>query len=271
MAFHDSCVLLSIVGLLALILLGSLGYSVTIAREYERVVIFRLGRFAGVRGPGFFLIIPAIDKRVLVDLRVIAVDLRRQRAVTRDNVSVEVDAVFYYRVNDPEKAILRIKDYTHATTLLAQSTLRDVLGQVDLDDLLTRREELGKRIQGILDDATEPWGIKVTTVAMQDVILPETMIRAIAKQAEAERERRARVIVADAEFQAAQRMRDAAELYAGNPNAMRLRELQTLTDISREKNMVIVTPASSNMGSPDNVIATAVGIAKGTTGGGTGR
>ncbi|HID05257.1 MAG TPA: slipin family protein, partial [Aigarchaeota archaeon] len=171
-------------------------------------------------------------------------DVPKQRIITKDNVSVDVDAVVYFRVENPIDAVMRVKDYITASALLAQTTLRDVIGQVELDDLLTRREELNKRIQQILDEATEPWGIKVTTVAIRDVVLPESMQRAIAKQAEAERERRSRIIMAEGELQAAQKMADAAEYYAQNPSALRLRELQTWTEIAREKNLIIITEGS---------------------------
>jgi len=216
--------------------------AIKVVREYERLVIFRLGRlFSKPKGPGLTVIYPIIDRRVLIDLRVVAFDVPRQRVVSRDNVSVEVDAVVYYRVYDPLKAVTEVQNYVMATGLLAQTTLRDVLGQVDLDGLLSKREELSKRIQVLLDTATEPWGVKVSAVTLRDVSLPDTMVRAIAKQAEAERERRSRVIMAEGEFQAAEKMREAALLYGSAPSAMRLRELQTLTEIAREKNMIVVT------------------------------
>lgn len=219
--------------------------AIKVVREYERRVIFRLGRLMGIKGPGVIIIIPIIDKTVLVDLRVLAIDVPKQRIVTRDNVSVEVDAVVYYRVFDPNKAVVQVQNYMLATNLLAQTTLRDVLGQVDLDDLLSKREELNKRIQLLLDTATDPWGIKVSSVTIRDVALPEAMVRAIAKQAEAERERRSRVIMAEGEFQAAQKMLQAAQIYAEAPSAMKLRELQTLAEIAREKNMIVVTPSTA--------------------------
>jgi len=225
--------------ILVLVVLRS---AVKVVREYERLVVFRLGRLLHKpKGPGLTWIIPIFDRRVLIDLRVVAFDVPRQRVVTRDNVSVEVDAVVYYRVYDPLKAVTEVQNYVMATNLLAQTTLRDVLGQVELDELLSKREELSKRIQVLLDIATEPWGIKVSAVTLRDVSLPDTMVRAIAKQAEAERERRSRVIMAEGEFQAAEKMREAAMLYGSAPSAMRLRELQTLTEIAREKNMIVVT------------------------------
>jgi len=232
--------------ILTIIVLAFLAAAIKVVREYERLVIFRLGRlFPRPKGPGLTVIIPMIDRRVLIDLRVIAFDVPRQRVVTRDNVSVEVDAVVYYRVYDPNLAITTVQNYTFATNLLAQTTLRDVLGQVELDGLLSKREELSRRIQVLLDAATEPWGIKVSSVTLRDVTLPEGMVRAIAKQAEAERERRSRIIMAEGEFQAAQKMKEAAQLYGEAPAAMRLRELQTLTEIAREKNMVIVTSTTA--------------------------
>src|SRR6266568_4812039 len=198
--------------ILVLVVLRS---AVKVVREYERLVVFRLGRLLHKpKGPGLTWIIPIFDRRVLIDLRVVAFDVPRQRVVTRDNVSVEVDAVVYYRVYDPLKAVTEVQNYVMATNLLAQTTLRDVLGQVELDELLSKREELSKRIQVLLDIAT---------------------------QAEAERERRSRVIMAEGEFQAAEKMREAAMLYGSAPSAMRLRELQTLTEIAREKNMIVVT------------------------------
>jgi regulator of protease activity HflC (stomatin/prohibitin superfamily) len=256
MAVHE--VALPLLAFIALIFFAS---AIKIAREYERMVIFRLGRFMGVKGPGLFFIIPIIDKKVLVDLRILAIDVPKQGIVTRDNVSVEVDAVVYYRVDDPEKAVIKIQNFFQATNLLAQTTLRDVLGQVELDDLLSRRDELSKRIQSLLDIATDPWGVKVSAVTIRDVSLPESMVRAIAKQAEAERERRSRIIMAEGEFQAAEKMRQAATLYAGHPAAMKLRELQTLAEISRERNMIIVTPTmvGSEMGT---ILGTVAGMTK---------
>ncbi|MDD1733471.1 MAG: slipin family protein [Methanothrix sp.] len=221
--------------------------AVKIVREYERVVIFRLGRFSGVKGPGIFFIIPIIDRVILLDLRVFTIDVAKQVVITKDNVSVEVDAVIYYRVTEPEKAVIQVENYKLATSLLAQTTLRDVLGQIELDDLLAKRDELNKKLQEILDRHTDPWGIKVTAVTLRDVSLPESMRRAIAKQAESEREKRSRIILADGEFQASKTMTDAARLYEEVPAALKLRELQTLVDIAREKTLIVVTP-SGDMG-----------------------
>lgn len=215
--------------------------AIKVVREYERGVIFRLGRLIGAKGPGLFLIVPIADKFIKIDLRTVAFDVSKQRVITRDNVSVDVDAAVYYRVQDPAKAVVQVENYLQATNLLAQTTLRDVLGQVELDDLLTKREELSKKVGAILDDYTDPWGIKVMTVAIKDVSMPESMLRAIAKQAEAEREKRSRIITAEGELMAADKMSQAADRYAASPFAIRLRELQTLTDIAREKNLVVVT------------------------------
>jgi len=227
--------------LIIIVILGFLSASIRIVREYERAVMFRLGRLIGAKGPGLFFRIPFVDLFRVVDLRVITFDVPKQRIITRDNVSVDVDAVVYYRVFDPQKAVVSVENYVMATNLLAQTTLRDVLGQVELDDLLAKREELSKRLTEILDVSTDPWGIKVTAVAIKDVTLPAVMHMAIAEQAEAERERRSRVIIAEGEFQASSRMAEAAAMYEKTPMAMRLRELQTLTEIAREKNLIVVT------------------------------
>ena len=227
---------------LLIILLWILSTAIKVVREYERGVIFRLGRFIGVKGPGLFLIVPIADRFIKIDLRILAFDIPKQRVITKDNVSVDVDAAVYHRVFDPAKAVIQVENYLQATNLLAQTTLRDVLGQVELDDLLTKREELSKRIGGILDTYTDPWGVKVTAVAIKDVSIDETMLRAIAKQAEAEREKRSRIIIAEGEYMAAEKIAAAAKKYT-SPSALRLRELQTLTDIAREKNMVVVTTA----------------------------
>jgi len=244
--------------LIVIFLFVVLASAIKVIREYERLVIFRLGRLLGTKGPGLTVIIPIVDKRVLIDLRVVAFDVPRQRVVTRDNVSVEVDAVVYYRVYDPIRAVVEVQNYIQATNLLAQTTLRDVLGQVELDELLSKREELSKRVQVLLDTSTEPWGIKVSAVTLRDIVLPETMVRAIAKQAEAERERRSRVIIAEGEYQASEKMREAAKLYAEAPLAMRLRELETFMEIAREKNMIIVIPGGSESAGIAASLATAV-------------
>ena len=231
----------SIIGLLVVLVI--LSQAIKIVREYERAVIFRLGRFSGVKGPGIFFLIPIVDRTIQLDLRVVTIDVAKQVVITRDNVSVDVDAVIYYRVTEPSKAVIQVENYKTATSLLAQTTLRDVLGQIDLDDLLSKREELNKKLQEILDRHTDPWGIKVVGVTLRDVSLPDSMMRAIAKQAEAEREKRSRIILADGELQASKTMTEAAVLYGQAPMAIKLRELQTLAEIAREKNLIVVTPS----------------------------
>jgi regulator of protease activity HflC (stomatin/prohibitin superfamily) len=244
--------------LVLIIVLSFLRASIRIVKEYERAVMFRLGRLIGAKGPGLFFRIPIVDVFRVVDLRVITFDVPKQRVITRDNVSVDVDAVVYYRVFDPEKAVVSVENYILATNLLAQTTLRDVLGQVELDELLSKREELSKKLTEILDAATDSWGIKVQAVAIKDVTLPEAMQRAIAKQAEAERERRSRIIVADGEYQAASKMVEAAAMYEKAPAALRLRELQTLSEIAREKNLIVVTTTGASAD-----LATLIGLLKG--------
>jgi len=216
---------------------------IRIPREYERLVVFRLGRYSGIKGPGITIIIPVIDKALSLDLRVITIDVQKQAVITKDNVTVDVDAVLYYRVTDPAKAVIQVENFRMATSLLAQTTLRDVLGQIELDELLSKRDELNVTLQEILDRQTDPWGIKVTGVTLRDVSLPDSMLRAIAKQAEAEREKRSRIILADGEFQASKTMSEAAKLYQEAPVAIKLRELQTLAEIAREKNLIVVTPS----------------------------
>ena len=227
------------------ILILIVSQSIKMVNEYERVVIFRLGRLSGIKGPGVFLIIPIVDKATKIDLRVVTIDIPKQAVITRDNVTVEVDAVVYYKVVEPGAAITQVENYTFATSTLSQTTLRDVLGQMELDELLSERENINKRIQELLDISTDPWGIKVTGVTIRDVSLPDTMKRAIAKQAEAEREKRSRIILAEGESQAAQKMADAATFYQEVPAAMKLRELQTLAEISREKNLIVVTQSQA--------------------------
>ncbi len=215
--------------------------SVKVIKEYERAIVFRLGRFIGLRGPGLFWIIPHLDKIQKVDLRIITYDARTIKVITKDNIRCDIDSFVFYRVIDPEKAILAVENYIGATQNLAKTVLRDVLGHAELDDLLTKTKEFTLRIQQEIDEKTDPWGIKVSDVAISDIILPTDMQRAIAKQAEAERTRRSRIIVAEGEFIAGEKMMQAAELYAKNPIAIKLRELQTLSEIAREKNLVVVT------------------------------
>ncbi|MHB8094058.1 MAG: slipin family protein [Candidatus Aminicenantales bacterium] len=217
--------------------------SIKVLREYERGVIFRLGRvLPKPKGPGIILVFAPIDRIVKVSLRLVAMDIPPQDVITRDNVSVKVNAVLYFRVIEPLKCILEVQDFLYATSQLAQTTLRSVLGQVNLDDLLSEREKLNAQLQEIIDKHTDPWGIKVQLVEMKHVDLPENMIRAIAKQAEAERERRAKVIHADGEFQAADKLTQAADIISRNPQALQLRFLGTLTEIATEKNSTIVFP-----------------------------
>jgi regulator of protease activity HflC (stomatin/prohibitin superfamily) len=231
------------VGLIIVIFLIVLLFSaVKIVQEYERGVIFRLGRLKGPKGPGWFLIIPIIDRMVRMDLRVITLDIPAQEAITRDNVTVKVNAVAYFRVIDPSAAIVQVEDFRRATWQIAQTSLRSVLGQSDLDELLIHRDQVNQRLQKIIDETTAPWGIKVSIVEVKDVELPDTMKRAMARQAEAEREKRAKIIHAEGEFQAAQQLQDAAQVMAKEPAAIQLRYLQTLTEIAVEKNSTIIFP-----------------------------
>ena len=216
--------------------------AVKIVQEYERGVIFRLGRLRGPRGPGLFLIIPLVDRMVKMDLRVITLDIPAQEAITRDNVTVKVNAVAYYRVVDPSNAIVKVEDFNRATYQIAQTSLRAVLGQSDLDELLIHRDEINRKLQHIIDEQTEPWGIKVSIVEVKDVELPDTMKRAMAKQAEAEREKRAKIIHAEGEYSAAQQLQEAAHVISQVPATMQLRYLQTLTEIAVEKNSTIIFP-----------------------------
>ncbi|MDH4219459.1 MAG: slipin family protein [Candidatus Aminicenantes bacterium] len=217
--------------------------AIKILREYERGVIFRLGRvLSKPKGPGLIFVFPPIDRMVRVSLRIVVMDIPPQDVITRDNVSVKVNAVVYFRVMEPQKAILEVQDFLFATSQLAQTTLRSVLGEVELDELLAEREKLNSQLQEIIDKHTDPWGIKVQLVEMKHVDLPENMVRAIAKQAEAERERRAKVIHAEGEFQAAGKLTDAANIISTNPQALQLRFLGTLTEIATEKNSTIVFP-----------------------------
>jgi regulator of protease activity HflC (stomatin/prohibitin superfamily) len=216
--------------------------AVKIVQEYERGVIFRLGRLQGPKGPGIFFIIPLVDRMVKVDLRVVTLDIPTQEAITRDNVTVRVNAVAYFRVVDPSDAIVQVEDFERATWQIAQTSLRSVLGQSDLDELLIHRDEINQKLQEIIDEQTEPWGVKVSIVEVKDVELPDTMKRAMARQAEAEREKRAKIIHAEGEYSAAQQLQDAANVIAKAPAALQLRYLQTLTEIAVEKNSTIIFP-----------------------------
>ncbi|MCP4686279.1 MAG: slipin family protein [bacterium] len=232
------------VGLVVIVFFGLilLFNMIKVLKEYERGVIFRLGRLIGAKGPGLIILIPIVDKMVRVDLRVITYDVPPQDVITKDNVSIKVNAVLYFQVLEPNKAIVSVANFFEATSQIAQTTLRSVLGQVELDDLLANREKINADLQKIIDDQTEPWGIKVSVVEVKNVDLPPEMQRAMAKQAEAERERRSKVIHADGEFQASQKLADAATVIASAPSAMQLRFLQTLTEVAAEKNSTLIFP-----------------------------
>ena len=217
-------------------------FAVRIVQEYERGVIFRLGRLVGARGPGLFFILPFVERMVKVDLRIVTMDVPRQDVITKDNVTVKVDAVVYFRVVNPEDAVTKVLDYFRATSMVAQTTLRSVLGQSDMDELLSKRDEVNQRLQHIIDEATEPWGIKVTIVEVRDVSLPADMINAMSRQAQAERERRAKVIHAEGEFEASKRLAEAGKVMADQPVTLQLRYLQTLTEIASERNSTVVFP-----------------------------
>lgn len=224
--------------------------AIKILREYERGVIFRLGRVIQTKGPGLIILIPVIDKMVKVSLRLVAMDVPPQDVITRDNVSVKVNAVIYFRVMDPTNATVEVENYLFATSQLAQTTLRSVCGQVELDELLAEREKINTRLQSILDAQTDPWGIKVSNVEVKHIDLPEEMQRSMARQAEAERERRAKVIAAEGEYQAATRLADAAEIIRRHPEALQLRYLQTLREISSESNSTTLFPIPIDLLTP---------------------
>jgi regulator of protease activity HflC (stomatin/prohibitin superfamily) len=231
-----------IIVLLIILILSS---SIRILREYERGVIFRLGRLIGgegVKGPGLIFLVPVIDKMVRVSLRIVVLDVPPQDIITQDNVSIKVNAVVYFRVIEPQKAIVQVENFLAATSQISQTTLRSVLGQSELDDLLSQREKINHRLQQIIDSQTEPWGVKVTNVEVKQIDLPQEMQRAMAKQAEAERERRSKVIAAEGEYQASQRLADAAQKLAEQPSAITLRYLQTLREIATENNSTTIFP-----------------------------
>ncbi|MCL5883968.1 MAG: slipin family protein [Deltaproteobacteria bacterium] len=227
-----------------------LSAAVKILNEYERGVIFRLGRVIGAKGPGLILLIPIVDKMVKVDLRVVAMDVPAQDVITRDNVTIKVSAVLYFRVLDANRAVISVENYLYATSQLSQTTLRSVCGQAELDDLLSEREKINMHLQDIIDKDTEPWGVKVTKVEIKNIDLPQEMQRAIAKQAEAERERRAKVIGAEGEFQAAQKLADAAVIIASAPVALQLRFLQTLREVASENNSTTIFPVPIDLFAP---------------------
>lgn len=231
--------LLAFVVVLVLVLISQ---SIRIVQEWERGVVFRLGRFIRVTGPGIRFIIPFIERMVKVDIRVFTVDVPKQEIITKDNVTVRVNAVVYFRVMDPMAALVRVENYLYATQQVSQTTLRDVVGQSELDELLAHREELNQRLQRIIDTTTDPWGIKVDMVAIKDVELPDAMKRAMARQAEAERERRAKIIHAQGEYQAAETLAQAAEIMGRHPGSLQLRFLQTLTEVATERSTIVVMP-----------------------------
>jgi regulator of protease activity HflC (stomatin/prohibitin superfamily) len=243
----ESMFFLPIIILLVLIILTS---AIKILREYERGVIFRLGRLLGAKGPGIFLIIPGVDKMIRVSLRTVVMDVPPQDVITRDNVSIKVNAVIYFRVISPEDAIVQVEDYLYATGQLAQTTLRSIVGQVELDEILAEREKINKELQEVLDKQTDPWGIKVSNVEIKHIDLPQEMQRAMAKQAEAERERRAKVINAEGEYQAAQKLADAAGIIQNYPVAVQLRYLQTLQVVAAENNSTTLFPVPIDLFEP---------------------
>jgi hypothetical protein len=244
-----TAVLVALVIIVALAVAAA-GASVRILREYERAVVFRLGRLVGAKGPGIVLLVPLVDRMVRVDLRTVTFEVPPQEVITRDNVPAKVNAVAYFRVVDPVKSVVEVERIRNATSQIAQTTLRSVLGKADLDTLLAERETLNENLQQIIDEQTEPWGVKVTTVEIKDVGIPQGMQRAMARQAEAERERRAKVINAEGEFQASERLFDAAEVMSGNPAALQLRYLQTLLEIGTNQNSTIVLPVPIDLIKP---------------------
>jgi regulator of protease activity HflC (stomatin/prohibitin superfamily) len=236
--------------IIVVFLLIILSNAIRILREYERGVVFRLGRLTGVRGPGLILLIPIIDKMVKVSLRTVVLDVPPQDVITQDNVSIKVNAVVYFRVMEPQKAIVQVENFLAATSQLSQTTLRSVLGQSELDDILSQRDKINQRLQQIIDAHTEPWGVKVSNVEVKQIDLPQEMQRAMARQAEAERERRSKVISAEGEFQASQRLADAAEILSNQPSALTLRYLQTLVEISSDNNTTTIFPVPIDLLKP---------------------
>ncbi|WP_196807238.1 slipin family protein [Candidatus Solirubrobacter pratensis] len=244
-----TAIVVALVAIIAVLLVAA-GASVRVLREYERAVVFRMGRLVATKGPGLVLLVPAIDRMVRVSLRTVTLNVPPQDVITRDNVPARVDAVVYFRVVDPNCAVVQVESFLKATSQIAQTTLRSVLGKVDLDSLLSEREELNEELQKIIDDQTEPWGVKVTTVEIKDVGIPQAMQKAMARQAEAERERRAKVINAEGEFQAAARLSQAADVISVNPATMQLRYLQTLSEIGINQNTTVVFPLPIDLVKP---------------------
>ncbi len=243
-SFFDTLTWIITFAILAAILLPQM---FKILREYERAVVFRLGKFLTTKGPGLIFLIPFIDKIERIDLRVLTINVDRQEVITKDNVTVHVDAITFFRVLDAEQAVIQVERYIHATSMLAQTTLRSIVGQVELDELLAEREKVNKNIQEIIDRQTDPWGIKVVSVEVRDVVLPENMKRAMARQAETERDRRAKVINAQGEYQAAERLVDAANMMKEAPMALQLRYLQTMNEISEENTTFALLPLPMEM------------------------
>ncbi len=243
---NGAVAILIVLGIIIMVLFSS----IKIAREYERGVVFRLGRLLAVKGPGLFILIPFIDKAVMVDLRTITLNVPPQEVITRDNVTVKVNAVAYFRVVEAEKAIVQVENFLVATSQIAQTTLRSVLGTVDLDHLLSERDQINERLQVIIDQQTAPWGIKVSVVEVKDVELPQSMQRAIARQAEAERERRAKIIAAEGELQASEKLTQAAQVIAQEPAALQLRYLQTMNEISSERTSTMIIPLPIDLFEP---------------------
>jgi regulator of protease activity HflC (stomatin/prohibitin superfamily) len=250
LALQEDAMVTPALGIVILLILMFLFMAIKILNEYERGVIFRLGRVIDHKGPGIIILIPIIDRMVRVSLRTVTMDVPPQDVITRDNVSVKVSAVIYFRVMEPTKAVIEVENYLYATSQLAQTTLRSVCGQSELDELLAERDKINLQIQEILDSHTEPWGVKVSMVEVKQIDLPQEMQRAIARQAEAERERRAKVINAEGEFQAAARLAEAAVIIAKEPTALQLRYLQTLVEVSAEKNSTLIFPVPIDLLTP---------------------
>ena len=250
---------LIIIGIIVLFVIIIFASAIRVVPEWERGLVLRLGRFVGIRGPGFVLLVPFIERMVKIDLRIVTLDVPSQEVITRDNVTVKVNAVAYFRVVNAEDAVIKIADYFNATSQIAQTTLRSVLGQSDLDEILSRREELNQKLQKIIDEQTDPWGIKVSIVEIKEVELPQEMKRAMAGQAEAERERRAKIIHAAGEFQASDKLAQAGSIIGKEPTTLQLRFLQTLTEIASEKNSTIIFPVPIDLLTPFMKLANRLG------------
>jgi len=244
----ESTIIIVVVVVFVLLVVASA--AIKIAQEYERGVVFRLGKYTGVRGPGLFVIIPFVERSVKMDLRVVTLDIPSQEAITKDNVTVKVNAVVYFRVVKPEDAVIKVFDHKYATSQISQTTLRSIIGQSDLDEVLGEREKLNQQLQKIIDDQTDPWGVKVSVVEIKEVELPATMVRAIGAQAEAERDRRAKIVHAEGELQASEKLAAAGKMISSQPSALQLRYLQTLTTIATEHSSTIVFPLPMDLVSP---------------------